>query len=78
METEIRSRKHTKSSTTKANKKNVKQITSKDNVNENVTQFNIKNNVWNEKGNSADDCNPGVFQKRDEVSICFNLPMIKF
>lgn len=70
METEIRNRKHTKSSTTKANKKNVKQITSKDNVlNENVTQFNIKNNVCNEKRNSADDCDPGVFQKRDEVSM---------
>lgn len=67
MENEVRNRKHTKNSTTKSNKKNVKHITSKDNThNENVTQYNIKNNVWSDRGSNTEDCDTGVFQKRDE------------
>lgn len=69
METEVRNRKHLKNTASKTNKKNIKQITSKENVlNENVTQCNVKNNVWNEKERSStDDCDTRVFQKRDEV-----------
>lgn len=74
METDIRNRKHTKNNTAiRATKKNVKQLTSKDNVLiENVPHLSIKNNVWSERGSGTDDCDPGVFQKRDEVKQNFH------
>lgn len=61
METEVRNRKHAKNNATKANKTNVKQITSKEDVRESITQFNAKDNVWSGKESSADDCDTRVF-----------------